>query len=110
MDMNLFHRMVISFSTFLLAALLGCASATRSKAQGLWGRHRDGSQGKGGNLQEPFAKINAETFKGVVQLSDFVNPRKVVDAFDPREAAVDTARNALAAFLSQPEPADPQPA
>ena len=72
------------FATFLLAVSLGCAS---SRTQESTGEYLDDSlittKVKAAILGEPGLKvseINVETFKGVVQLSGFVNSREDIDA------------------------------
>lgn len=71
------------FATFLLVALLGCAS---SRTQEGTGEYLDDSvittKVKAAILGEPGLKvseINVETFKGVVQLSGFVNSREDIN-------------------------------
>jgi osmotically-inducible protein OsmY len=71
-------------STFLLVASLGCAS---SRTQEGTGEYIDDSlittKVKAAILGEPglkVAEINVETFKGVVQLSGFVNSREDINA------------------------------
>ena len=72
------------FAAFLLMASLGCAS---TKTQEGTGEYIDDSvittKVKAAILGEPglkVAEINVETFKGVVQLSGFVNSREDIDA------------------------------
>jgi hypothetical protein len=72
------------FAAFLLMASLGCAS---TKTQEGTGQYVDDSvittKVKAAILGEPglkVAEINVETFKGVVQLSGFVNSREDIDA------------------------------
>jgi osmotically-inducible protein OsmY len=71
-------------STFLLVAALGCASSRTHEGTG---EYLDDSvittKVKAGIVGEPGLKsseINVETFKGVVQLSGFVNSREDMDA------------------------------
>ena len=71
------------FATFLLVASLGCAS---SRTQEGTGEYLDDSlittKVKAAILGEPGLKvseINVETFKGVVQLSGFVNSREDIN-------------------------------
>jgi osmotically-inducible protein OsmY len=70
-------------ATFLLMASLGCAS---SRTQEGTGEYLDDSvitaKVKAAILGEPglkVAEINVETFKGVVQLSGFVNSREDIN-------------------------------
>lgn len=71
------------FATFLLVASLGCAS---SRTQEGTGEYLDDTvittKVKAAILGEPGLKvseINVETFKGVVQLSGFVNSREDIN-------------------------------
>ncbi len=75
------------FSTFLLlvllASLLGCASTAKHEGTG---EYLDDTvittKVKAAILNEPTlksAEINVETFKGVVQLSGFVNSREDIN-------------------------------
>jgi osmotically-inducible protein OsmY len=71
-------------STFLLVASLGCASSRTHEGTG---EYLDDSvittKVKAAIIGEPGLKsseINVETFKGVVQLSGFVNSRQDIDA------------------------------
>jgi hypothetical protein len=79
------------FATLLLMTSLGCASSQTKEGTG---EYVDDSvittKVKAAILGEPglkVAEINVETFKGVVQLSGFVNSREDMDA------AVKVARN-----------------
>jgi hyperosmotically inducible protein len=72
------------FATLVLMTSLGCAS---SRTQEGTGQYIDDSvittKVKAAILGEPGLKvseINVETFKGVVQLSGFVNSREDIDA------------------------------
>lgn len=72
------------FATFLLVASLGCAS---TRTQEGTGEYLDDSvittKVKAAIVGEPGLKsseINVETFKGVVQLSGFVNSREDINA------------------------------
>ena len=75
--MRLFDRFAIFFFIILLASFLGCASTPKQEGTG---EYFDSSiitaKVKAAILEEPTlksAEINVETFKGVVQLSGFVN-------------------------------------
>lgn len=72
------------FSTLLLMASLGCASTRTQEGSG---EYLDDSlittKVKAAILSEPGLKvseINVETFKGVVQLSGFVNSREDINS------------------------------
>ncbi len=82
-DMKRFNRFAIFFSAFLLASLLGCASTTTQEGAG---EYVDDTvitaKVKGAIFNDPSlksAEINVETFKGVVQLSGFVNSGEDID-------------------------------
>src|SRR5688572_22852015 len=73
-----------SFSTLILMASLGCASSQTKEGTG---EYLDDSvittKVKAASLGEPGLKvseINVETFKGVVQLSGFVNSREDINS------------------------------
>ena len=75
--MTLFNRFTTLFFAFLLASLLGCASSPKQEGTG---EYIDDTvitaKVKAAIFNEPSlksAEINVETFKGVVQLSGFVN-------------------------------------
>ncbi|MBU0908513.1 MAG: BON domain-containing protein [Proteobacteria bacterium] len=75
--MKLFNRFANFFLVILLVSLLGCASTTKQEGTG---EYVDDSvittKVKAGIFQDDSLKsseINVETFKGVVQLSGFVN-------------------------------------
>jgi osmotically-inducible protein OsmY len=75
--MRLFDRFAIFFFIILLASFLGCASTPKHEGTG---EYFDNSiittKVKAAIFDEPTLKsteINVETFKGVVQLSGFVN-------------------------------------
>ena len=77
--MRLFNRFAIFFCAVLLASLLGCASTPKQEGTG---EYVDDTvittKVKAAVFSEPSlksAEINVETFKGVVQLSGFVNSR-----------------------------------
>ena len=81
--MKLFNRFAIFFPVFLLASLLGCASTTTQEGAG---EYVDDTvittKVKAAIFKNPSlksAEINVETFKGVVQLSGFVNSREDID-------------------------------
>ncbi len=78
--MKLFNRFASVCSVALLAALMGCASTTTQEGTG---EYIDDTvitaKVKAEIFNEPSlksAEINVETFKGVVQLSGFVNSRE----------------------------------
>ena len=75
--MKLFHRFATLFLVILLVSLLGCASTAKQEGTG---EYIDDSvittKVKAEIFQDDSLKsseINVETFKGVVQLSGFVN-------------------------------------
>ena len=75
--MKLFNRIATSFFAIVLAALMGCASTATQEGTG---EYVDDTvittKVKAEIFNEPSlksAEINVETFKGVVQLSGFVN-------------------------------------
>jgi osmotically-inducible protein OsmY len=89
--MRLFNRFVTFFCAVLLASLLGCASTPKQEGTG---EYIDDtvitSKVKVAVFSEPSlksAEINVETFKGVVQLSGFVNSRADINK------AVEVARS-----------------
>lgn len=75
--MKIFKRISVFFAVALLAGLVGCAST--AKTEGTAGYVDDTvitTKTKAAIFNEPTlksAEINVETFKGVVQLSGFVN-------------------------------------
>lgn len=82
--MYVFKTLSTVLCTLLLVASVGCAS---SRTQEGTGQYLDDSvittKVKAAILGEPGLKvseINVETFKGVVQLSGFVNSREDIDA------------------------------
>ena len=75
--MKFFNRIATSFFAIVLAALMGCASTATQEGTG---EYVDDTvittKVKAEIFNEPSlksAEINVETFKGVVQLSGFVN-------------------------------------
>ena len=75
--MKLFNRIATSFFAIVLAALMGCASTATQEGTG---EYVDDAvittKVKAEIFNEPSlksAEINVETFKGMVQLSGFVN-------------------------------------
>ena len=81
--MKLFNRFVSLFFVVVLAALLGCASTSKQEGTG---EYVDDTVLTGKVKAEIFndpslksAEINVETFKGVVQLSGFVNSREDIN-------------------------------
>ena len=80
---NLSRKLVASAGILCMAAALGCASTSSKEGTG---EYFDDTvitgKVKAAILQEPTlssAEINVETFKGVVQLSGFVNSREDVN-------------------------------
>ena len=89
--MRLFKRCMTVGGIVLLAALLGCAATPRQESTG---EYFDDTfitaKVKAAVLGEPSltsSEINVETFKGVVQLSGFVNSRADINK------AVEVARH-----------------
>lgn len=81
--MSLFNRFATFFFVMLLASLLGCASTATQEGTG---EYVDDSVITGKVKAEIFndpslksAEINVETFKGVVQLSGFVNSQEDIN-------------------------------
>ncbi len=81
--MRLFNRFATFFCVILLVSLLGCASTSTQEGTG---EYIDDtvitSKVKTAIFNEPSlssAEINVETFKGVVQLSGFVNSREDIN-------------------------------
>ncbi|MBK1717371.1 BON domain-containing protein [Thiocystis violacea] len=77
--MRIFNRLAAVFSVILLASLLGCAATATQQATG---EYVDDAvittKVKAAIFDAPTlksAEINVETFKGVVQLSGFVNSK-----------------------------------
>ena len=78
--MRSFNRFATFFFVIFLASLLGCASTSKQEGTG---EYVDDtvitSKVKAAIFDDPSlksAEINVETFKGVVQLSGFVNSRE----------------------------------
>jgi hypothetical protein len=89
--MNIYKRLTALLFSFLLLAMAGCASTSKSEGTG---EYVDDAvittKVKAGIFNEPTLKsreINVETFKGTVQLSGFVS--SLVDI----NTAMDVARN-----------------
>jgi Predicted periplasmic or secreted lipoprotein len=89
--MTLFNRFTTLFFAILLASLLGCASTSKQEGTG---EYIDDSvittKVKTAIFNEPTlksAEINVETFKGVVQLSGFLNSQSDINK------AVEVARS-----------------
>lgn len=89
--MKTFKTISSIFAAVVLATLIGCASGTKKEGTG---EYIDDSlittKVKAAVLKEPTLKsteINVETFKGVVQLSGFVNSQADI------QKAVEVARN-----------------
>ncbi len=81
--MTLINRFNTLFLAVLLASLLGCASTSKQEGTG---EYIDDSvittKVKAAIFNEPTlksAEINVETFKGVVQLSGFVNSQSDIN-------------------------------
>lgn len=81
--MKLFNRFVSLFFVVVLASLLGCASTSKQEGTG---EYVDDTVLTGKVKAEIFndaslksAEINVETFKGVVQLSGFVNSKEDIN-------------------------------
>ena len=89
--MTLFNRFTTLFFAILLASLIGCASTPKQEGTG---EYVDDAvittKVKAAIFNEPTLKsteINVETFKGVVQLSGFVNSQADINK------AVEVARS-----------------
>jgi osmotically-inducible protein OsmY len=89
--MKPFNRFATFFFVIFLASLLGCASTSKQEGTG---EYVDDtvitSKVKAAIFNEPSlksAEINVETFKGVVQLSGFVNSKGDINK------AIDVARS-----------------
>ncbi|HNY39399.1 MAG TPA: BON domain-containing protein [Candidatus Competibacteraceae bacterium] len=81
--MRSFNRFATFFFVIFLASLLGCASTSKQEGTG---EYVDDtvitSKVKAAIFDDPSlksAEINVETFKGVVQLSGFVNSREDIN-------------------------------
>ena len=81
--MRSFNRFATFFFAIVLASLLGCASTSKQEGTG---EYVDDTvltaKVKAEIFNEPSlksAEINVETFKGVVQLSGFVNSREDIN-------------------------------
>jgi osmotically-inducible protein OsmY len=81
--MRSFNRFATFFFVIFLASLLGCASTAKQEGTG---EYVDDtiitSKVKAAIFDDPSlksAEINVETFKGVVQLSGFVNSREDIN-------------------------------
>ena len=81
--MRSFNRFATFFFIIVLASLLGCASTSKQEGTG---EYVDDtvitSKVKAAIFNDPSlksAEINVETFKGVVQLSGFVNSREDIN-------------------------------
>ena len=81
--MRSFNRFATFFFVIVLASLWGCASTSKQEGTG---EYVDDtvitSKVKAAIFSEPSlksAEINVETFKGVVQLSGFVNSREDIN-------------------------------
>jgi osmotically-inducible protein OsmY len=81
--MRSFNRFATFFFVIFLASLLGCASTSKQEGTG---EYVDDtvitSKVKAAIFNDPSlksAEINVETFKGVVQLSGFVNSREDIN-------------------------------
>jgi len=81
--MRLFNRFATFFFFFFLASLLGCASTSKQEGTG---EYVDDTvltgKVKAAIFNDPAlssAEINVETFKGVVQLSGFVNSKEDIN-------------------------------
>ena len=81
--MRSFNRFATFFFVIVLASLLGCASTAKQEGTG---EYVDDtvitSKVKAAIFNDPSlksAEINVETFKGVVQLSGFVNSREDIN-------------------------------
>jgi osmotically-inducible protein OsmY len=81
--MRSFNRFATFFFVIVLASLLGCASTSKQEGTG---EYVDDtvitSKVKAAIFNDPSlksAEINVETFKGVVQLSGFVNSREDIN-------------------------------
>ena len=81
--MKFHNKFAATFLAILLASLLGCASTSTQEGTG---EYLDSTvittKAKAAIFNEPTLKsfeINVETFKGVVQLSGFVNSQADID-------------------------------
>ncbi len=81
--MRLFNRFATFFIVVFLASLLGCASTAKQEGTG---EYVDDTvltgKVKAAIFNDPSlksAEINVETFKGVVQLSGFVNSKEDIN-------------------------------
>lgn len=81
--MRLFNRLATFFIVVFLASLLGCASTAKQEGTG---EYVDDTvltgKVKAAIFNDPSlksAEINVETFKGVVQLSGFVNSKEDIN-------------------------------
>ena len=81
--MSLFYRLVTFFFVILLVSLLGCASTATQEGTG---EYVDDTvitaKVKAEIFKDPSLKsseINVETFKGVVQLSGFLNSQEDIN-------------------------------
>jgi len=81
--MNCQHTLLLLCLCVLLASAPGCASTTTQESTGEYvDDTATTAKVKAAILQEPSlksAEINVETFKGVVQLSGFVNSRSDIN-------------------------------
>ena len=82
-NMKYYNKFAAVFLAILVASLLGCASTATKEGTG---EYLDNTvittKVKAALLEEPNLKsseINVETFKGVVQLSGFVNSQANID-------------------------------
>jgi osmotically-inducible protein OsmY len=89
--MTMFKRFSAAFIAVLMVAALGCASTSEPQSAGEYmGDSWVTTKVKAGILNEPSLKvtqINVETYKGVVQLSGFV------DSVASQAKAVEIARS-----------------
>ena len=81
--MKFYNKFAATFLAILLVSLLGCASTATQEGTG---EYLDSTvittKAKAAIFNEPTLKsleINVETFKGVVQLSGFVNSQADID-------------------------------
>lgn len=81
--MKFYNKFAATFLAILLVSLLGCASTAQKEGTG---EYLDSTvittKAKAAIFNEPTLKsleINVETFKGVVQLSGFVNSQADID-------------------------------
>ena len=81
--MKYYNKIIAVFFAILLASLLGCASTTTQEGTGEFIDNTViTTKVKAAIFSEPTLKtleINVETFKGVVQLSGFVNSQADID-------------------------------